>query len=144
MPKLKPSTAKAHTSNLVKACLENDLNQAKTAKKLGVTRQAVQDRFQKPEAQEMLQDIINKNLAQAGISRKKVYRRLNSQLDAKAHKQPDNNSRLKAIDRSLELFGDIKRNGNNDGKHGGNVIIQIIRPAAEDSDTDSDIHISRA
>lgn len=136
MPRYRPETEKAKAENLTKLQLENGMNQARVAKIEGVTRSAINHRLSRSPVQRTLQDTINSNLKRAGIIARKVYKRLDAQLDATrvisamvspngkdkdANGQtcdfidvPDHNARHKAIETCLTLMGHLKPiNGKN-------------------------------
>ena len=136
MPRYKPATAERKAKSLVKTCIENGLNENRIAKKLGISQQAVNQRLNRAPVQKTLQEVIDKNLRQAGISQRKVYKRLDEELDATRTisavispdgKQKDANgqtcdfvevidygARDKAIDKTLTLMGHLKHNGKGD------------------------------
>ena len=82
MPKYLPATEKTRAKNLIKPYLRNGLNQHKLAKELGISPSAVNQRVNRPIVQKTLQKTIDKCLTRAGISKSKVYKRLDEQLDA--------------------------------------------------------------
>lgn len=146
MPKYRKEIAEAKAKNLSKAYINADLNQTTLAQREGVTSQAINQRINRAPVQKTLQDIIDKNLKKAGITAKKVYNRINEELDAtrviSATVTPDGKQRDatgqtcdfievpnhyirdKGIEKCLTLMGHIKQNGKNG--HGGVSIMNII------------------
>ena len=115
MPKLRPYTAKARAVSLVKALSKNGMNQAKVARKLGVSPQAIQDRIKRPAVQKVLAKINEDALKRVGVKMSKVYQCFNEALDANLSSsfkgeifpsdEPDHNIRLKTAVECLELTG---------------------------------------
>jgi predicted transcriptional regulator len=114
MPKYTEKTAKVKAKKLIKVYVKNDFNQSKTAKELGVTQPCISDRLSKAPVQEALQDIINRCLDKAGITKEKVYKQLDNQLSAKRklalsnEEEDDWNSQDKARKDALTLMGHLK------------------------------------
>ena len=79
MPKYKPKTAELKARKLAKTCLKNNLNNAKTARQLGVTKQAIQQQVNQPAVQDALQEYLDSveldnemvEVARAGLRAKK-------------------------------------------------------------------------
>ena len=136
MPKLLPATEKLRTKNLVKSCIKNGLNQSELARQIGVSQQAINQRVNRAPVQKTLQAEINKCLSRAGISRSKVYRKLDEQLEAKDKGIfPDHIARDKAIGKCLNLMGHIKQVNDN----GKGATVLILHYGHRDTITDSSI-----
>jgi len=145
MPRYRPETAKAKAKELARIVIKNRLSQTKTARELGCTPQNIQQKVNREPVQKTLQDIISRNLKQAGTSMRKVYRVNDKQLSATrtisavispegkqkdANGQtcdfvevPDWNAIDKAVNRTLILVGHLKQSNNN-GK--GVSVINIV------------------
>jgi predicted transcriptional regulator len=145
MPRYKPSTEKAKATRLIKLHSKTGFNQTRVAELEGVSPSAINHRLNREPVQKTLQDIILKNLKQAGTSMQKVYKKNNEQLNATRTisavispegKQKDANGQTcdfvevqdwnavdKAINRTLILVGHLKQsNGNGKGVSVINII----------------------
>lgn len=70
MPKLRPETAKARAQSLIKPLLRNRLNQAATARELGVSTATLSEQVKKPLVQKTLAEYLNKKFNQKYIQKK--------------------------------------------------------------------------
>jgi len=158
MPRYRPETAKAKAKKLAKAYSKAGFNQTRLAEKEGVTSQAINQRLKKAPVQRTLEEYLDKafpksyiqNKFKEGLEGNKVVGYLNNKVEGTQKvsdefiEVPDLHCRHKYLVTLLEVQKIIKHNGN--GHTGtGNVIIQIIRPAPDESpDTSPRIHIKRA
>jgi hypothetical protein len=148
MPKLRPETARARASKIIKDYSEAGFNQSRLAEKKGVSQANISQCLNRLPVKKTLQDIINENLKKAGTTLRKVYRINDEQLSATRTisavispdgKQKDANgqscdfvevpdwiARDKALDRTFVLMGHIKHTNGN-GKGGVSAIIINIR-----------------
>ncbi|MFI5205456.1 MAG: helix-turn-helix domain-containing protein [Candidatus Paceibacterales bacterium] len=109
MPKITPALARIRATRLVKTLQKKDFNQAAVARELGVTRQNIQSRMNRPEVQRTLDEVIRDNFKKAGITVEKVYLVLAAGLKATKEGDVDFRERREAARLCLELIGHLKR-----------------------------------
>lgn len=115
-----------------KAAIQADGSPTKMAEILGVTPSTAHHHLKKPSVQKAIQTAQEKALASSHITRKRVYDRLSTKLDsrlvttyegyAKESDAPDHKAQQKAIETALQLFGDLKKDGD---LGGGNTIVNM-------------------
>ncbi len=128
MPRYTPEVAKLKADSLTKLVLDNGLNQAAVARKLGCTRQNIQDKLAKKPVQDALQSFINspklKNrlikVAQEALKAQTL--KFKEDKNGKVHikKCADHDARHKYWHDLLTAGGILKNEG------GGTKIINII------------------
>ncbi len=118
--KLKKSAYK----NIQKAAIQADGSPTKMGKLLGITKASAHQHLKKPEIQKIVLDEREKALKKVGITRVRVYGKINKNLDAKIPQLQTH-----AIDRSLELLGDI--NNKDKANEGAKNIFNFFIPTKE-------------
>lgn len=124
MPRLKPETAELRAANLVKACIDNGLNQSALARKEGVTQQAINSRFKHLPVQTPLQEALRK----IGITTEYKARKFKELLEStrlqsvgfKTRVVHDNNTRAGVLKLLCQVGKDI------DGDKNGSPGVKIV------------------
>lgn len=117
---------KKSTSNEIvqTAAIKSNGSPTKMSKLLGITKSTASHHLQKPEIKKLVLDEREKALKKAGISRVRVYKKINANLDATIPQLQTH-----AIDRSLELLGDINNKDKN--LEGAKNIFNFFIPTKE-------------
>ena len=121
MPKYKANNKKLKAKLLAKTCLKNNLNNAKTARQLGVTKQAIQQQVNTPEVQDALQvyldsaDLKDKLIKKAdeGLEANKIISAniTYGEADEKTDdfiEVPDHNARHRYWHDLMQILGKLK------------------------------------
>jgi hypothetical protein len=115
MAKLKPETELLKAASLIKTLRKNNGNLTKTAKELGTTTAALNYAKERPIVKTALQELALQELAKAGGTRSKIYKRLAEGLDAEKVIDIKEGTPITAVDYaqrhktamdSLKLIGD--------------------------------------
>jgi len=149
MPKYRPETAKMKAESLVKPLIRNGLNESKTARELGITPQAVNERLRHKPVQDALQRYINSpklkkrliEVAEEGLKANKVISCNVIALDGEGMKDansmtkdfvdvPDHQSRHRFWHDLCHAGGILKTNG----EGAGIKIINIVHAYRKEKD----------
>ncbi len=129
----RPESADTQTkTNIKKAAIKADGSPTLMGQILGISPASAHQHLQKPSVQKAIQTAQEKALAGSSITRKRVYDRIGNLIDAKLittyegyateSNAPDHKARQKAVETALQLFGDLKKDGD---LGGGNTIVNM-------------------
>lgn len=150
MPKYRPETARMKAKSLVKPLIRNHLNVSATARQLGVTPQAIEQRLKHKPVRDLLQKFLDsekleKVLIEVGIDGLKANKVISCNViapngegmkDANSMTKdfvdvPDHQSRHRFWHDLLVAKGKLKTNGNGDTPSIVNIVYAYRKPAED-------------
>lgn len=125
------------TKQLSNAVLSTDGNQTRAAKKLGITKQAIQKRLRNnPQLKKAILNVREEALKRAGLSRSFVYRGIKQGCQANVIKTidglpiktniADHDTRHKFLKTALELHKDLDPDKEQSVQNIGAIIFQVL------------------
>ena len=117
---------KVTKAGLKAAAVISNGSPTKMAKLLNIAPSTAHQHLKKPELNNLVSDARAQALKKAGINRVRVYKKINANLDSVVPQKQTH-----AIDRSLELLGDLNKDNNNKPTV---PILVIVRPGGKPID----------